>query len=71
MRNQKFSKPFLLALAFHLTLLALFALSAIYKPAPPEPEAEPEVMHATMLEELPQVKPAKPCLLYTSDAADE
>ena len=61
MANQKFSKPFFWALAFHLTLLALFALSAIYKPAPAPPPAEPEIIHATMVElNPPTVKPELP-----------
>ena len=53
MHNQRrFTWPFLLALALHLTLLGLFVLSALYKPEIKEPESkpEPEVIHATMID---------------------
>ena len=53
MDNEKrFTGPFLLALALHLILLGLFALSALYKPQVKESESEPvtEVIHATMID---------------------
>ena len=51
MANQKrFTWPVLLALALHLTLLGLFVLSALYKPAVKEPEPVSEVIHATMID---------------------
>ena len=51
-KQKRFTRPFLLALALHLTLLGLFSLSALYKPAvkeEPEPPA-PEIIHATMID---------------------
>ena len=48
--KKKFTRPFALALAIHLTLLGLFALSALYKPAPKEEPPASEVIHATMID---------------------
>ena len=48
--KNKLSRPFVLALALHLTLLGLFALSALYKPAPIEPPPVAEIIHATMID---------------------
>ena len=51
MDNQKrFTWPIVLALVLHLTLLGLFILSALYKPAIKEPEPVSEVIHATMID---------------------
>ena len=48
--KKKFTRPFALALAIHLTLMGLFALSALYKPAPKEEPPASEVIHATMID---------------------
>jgi len=48
--KNKLRRPFILALAMHLTLLGLFALSALYKPAPKEQPPAPEIIHATMID---------------------
>ena len=48
--KKKFTRPFALALAIHLTLLGLFALSALFKPAPKEEPPASEVIHATMID---------------------
>ena len=48
--KNKLTRPFALALAIHLTLLGLFALSALYKPAPIEPPPVAEIIHATMVD---------------------
>jgi len=49
-KQKRFTGPFLLALALHLTLLGLFVLSALYKPKVKEPEPVPEIIHATMID---------------------
>ncbi|OYV16353.1 MAG: hypothetical protein CG438_1648, partial [Methylococcaceae bacterium NSP1-1] len=49
-KQKRFTRPFLLALALHLTLLGLFALSALYKPKVIEPKPVPEIIHATMID---------------------
>ena len=46
-KKNRFTKPTLLAIALHVTLLGLFVLSALYKPTPKE-EASAEIIHATM-----------------------
>ncbi|MGZ8153136.1 MAG: hypothetical protein ACXW0Q_10610, partial [Methylovulum sp.] len=47
----QYKRPFLLALALHLTLLGLFALSALIKPKRPElATPSPEIIHATMFD---------------------
>ena len=48
--KKKLTRPFVLALTLHLTLLGLFALSALYKPAPVEQPPAPEIIHATMID---------------------
>ena len=52
-KQKRFTRPFLLALALHFTLLGLFALSAVYKPKAIEPKLAPpapEIIHATMID---------------------
>ena len=52
-KQKRFTRPFLLALALHFTLLGLFALSALYKPKVVEPKVTPpapEIIHATMID---------------------
>ena len=48
--KKKLTRPFAFALVIHLTLLALFALSALYKPAPIEQPPVTEIIHATMID---------------------
>ena len=48
--KKNLARPFVLALAIHLTLIGLFALSALYKPAPKEQPPAPEIIHATMID---------------------
>ena len=48
--KKRLTRPFAFALVIHLTLLALFALSALYKPAPIEQPPVTEIIHATMID---------------------
>jgi colicin import membrane protein len=41
--KKRFSWPIILALALHITILGLFALSALLKPDKKEPEPAPEI----------------------------
>ena len=49
-KQKRFTRPLLLAIALHLSLLGLFALSALYKPKPIEPKPVPEIIHATIID---------------------
>ncbi len=56
--KKKFSWPIILALALHLTILGLFALSALLKPDKKESESAPEIIHAEIIDETKVNKPA-------------
>ena len=58
--QKKLTWAFLLALVFHLTLLGLFALSALYKPKAELPQPESDIIHATIVEESNTPKKSKP-----------
>ncbi|MFI3156122.1 MAG: cell envelope integrity protein TolA [Methylococcaceae bacterium] len=57
--KRKFSWPIILALALHLTIIGLFALSALLKPDKIEPKPEPEIIHAEIIDETKVKKPAE------------
>jgi colicin import membrane protein len=48
--QQKLTKALLLALALHLSLLLLFALSALFKPTPELAQPDADIIHATIVE---------------------
>ena len=49
-KQKRFTRPLLLAIALHLSLLGLFVLSALYKPKLIEPKPVPEIIHATIID---------------------
>ncbi|MDI1292421.1 MAG: protein TolA, partial [Methylobacter sp.] len=57
--KRKFTWPVILALALHLTILGLFALSALIKPEKIESEAAPEIIHAEIVDEATVKNPAE------------
>ena len=58
--QQKLTRAFLLALALHLTLLGLFALSALFKPKAELMAPEADIIHATVVEQAESGTKRKP-----------
>ncbi|MGZ8213611.1 MAG: cell envelope integrity protein TolA, partial [Methylosarcina sp.] len=52
--RSRYSWPFVLALALHLAILALFALSALWTHSSKDGQPVPEIIHARIVEKAPE-----------------